>query len=165
MASDNEIQITPQMWLGFDYGTKNIGIATAQYITCTATALPPIPSKNGVPNWTSIRKLITEWRPDALLVGTPYNMDGSKSEMMKKTQIFASELLYNFDIPVYEADERLSSFEAKEWINHRHQTGDKRAFSIDSIAAQIILESWLNTHGPTHYSPILPNRNEKPPYH
>ena len=58
-----------QTVLGFDFGTRKFGVATGQRITATASPLPPIPSRDGIPDWTVVDSLLAEWRPQALLVG------------------------------------------------------------------------------------------------
>ena len=57
--------------LGFDFGTRKFGVATGQRITATASPLPPIPSRDGIPDWVVVDKLVAEWQPQALLVGLP----------------------------------------------------------------------------------------------
>ncbi|PJE79141.1 putative pre-16S rRNA nuclease [invertebrate metagenome] len=134
----------PQTWLGFDFGTINIGVASAQLVTRTATALPPLKAKDGIPNWNNVATLIKEWQPEALLIGMPYNMDGTESDMVLRARKFGKRLHGRFNLPVYEADERLSSFEAKDWAGKLGHNGYYKANPVDSMAAQVILESWLN---------------------
>jgi putative holliday junction resolvase len=50
--------------LAFDYGTKNIGVATGQTITRSANSLSPLKAKDGIPDWHHIEKLLNEWKPD-----------------------------------------------------------------------------------------------------
>ncbi len=134
-----------QTLLGFDFGTSNIGIAVGQVITRSATALPPVKAKDGIPNWEMITAVIDEWKPDAVVVGIPFNMDGTESIMSHRARKFGKRLHGRFNLPFYEADERLTSFEAKEWADrlghHRHY----KSRPVDGMAAQIILESWLNS--------------------
>ena len=133
-----------QTLLGFDFGTINIGIAVGQVITRSATALPSVKAKDGIPDWHVVTAVIEEWEPDAVVVGIPLNMDGTESEMSRRARKFGKRLHGRFNLPFYEADERLSSFEAKEWADrlghHRHY----KSKPVDGMAAQIILESWLN---------------------
>ena len=68
----------PQTVLGFDYGTKSIGIAIGQAITGSANPLMSIKAVDGIPNWDDIGKLIQEWQPDLVVVGLPLNMDGTE---------------------------------------------------------------------------------------
>lgn len=130
--------------LGFDFGTRNIGIAAGQSITKTTSPLPSIRAKDGIPDWTALEALMTEWKPDAVIVGIPLNMDGTESDMSRRARKFGKRLHGRFNIPFYEAEERLSSFEAKEWAQRLGHHGHYGAKPIDGMAAQIILESWLN---------------------
>ena len=131
--------------IGFDYGLKNIGVAVGQSITLTASALPILKAKHGIPQWKDVDKLINEWNPDFFILGMPYNMDGSISDMAIRVKKFGNRLNARYRKSWYSVDERLTSREAKEWIL---KCGNKnRQFSkspIDSLTAQIILESWMN---------------------
>ncbi|KEI69925.1 Holliday junction resolvase [Endozoicomonas elysicola] len=130
--------------LGFDFGTRNIGVAAGQVITQTASALPSLKAKDGIPDWHQIEALIQEWKPDAIIVGIPLNMDGSESEMSRRARKFGNRIHGRFNLPFYEADERLTSFEAKEWAGKLGHKGHYGSNPVDAMAAQIILEAWLN---------------------
>ena len=54
--------------LGFDFGTRNIGVAVGQVITQTATALPQLKARDGIPDWNEVEAVIKEWNPDAVVV-------------------------------------------------------------------------------------------------
>lgn len=134
-----------KMLMCFDYGTKNIGVATGQTITCSASALTQIKAKDGIPNWNEIAALLSEWKPDLVLVGLPLNMDGTESEFCKRARKFSKRLHGRFGIQVELVDERLSSREAKEEVSKSGGSRDYKNNPIDSIAARIILEDWLST--------------------
>lgn len=130
--------------LGFDFGTRNIGVASGQVITRTATALPSLKARDGIPDWQQIEALIKEWRPDAVVVGIPLNMDGSESDMSRRARKFGNRIHGRWGLPFYPADERLTSFEAKEWAGRLGHKGHYGSNPVDAMAAQIILETWLN---------------------
>ena len=130
--------------LGFDFGTRNIGVASGQVITRTATALPPLRARDGIPDWQHIEALIDQWRPDAVVVGIPLNMDGSESDMSRRARKFGNRIHGRWGLPFYPADERLTSFEAKEWAGRLGHKGHYGSNPVDAMAAQIILEAWLN---------------------
>ncbi len=130
--------------LAFDYGVKSIGLAYGQSLTGTARELPPIPAKDGIPNWGQIEELIKEWGANQLLVGLPLNMDGTDSEFAKRAKKFANRLHGRFGLSVALCDERLSTQEAKEEAYARGHKGNFAQDPIDSIAARLILESWFN---------------------
>jgi putative Holliday junction resolvase len=129
--------------LAFDYGTKNIGVASAQTITKTANSLPGLKAKDGIPDWTQIEKLLKEFKPDLVLVGLPLNMDGSESELSTRARKFANRLHGRFGIKVEMIDERLSSFAAKGEVLEQGGSRDYKNNPVDSIAARILLEDWL----------------------
>ncbi len=131
--------------LAFDYGTKNIGVAAGQTITSSANSLPGLKAKDGVPDWNQIEKLINEWKPDLVLVGLPLNMDDSESELSARARKFGNRLHGRFGVKVEMVDERLSSFEAKGEVMSRGGSRDYKNNPVDSIAARLILESWLES--------------------
>jgi len=131
--------------LSFDFGTTRIGIAVGQEITMTATPLPPIKARDGIPNWETIETLVKEWQPDGFVVGLPLNMDGTENEMCQRTRKFANRLHGRYNKPSYMMDERLSSYEAKGEVIRSGGNRDFKANSVDGIAAQMILESWFQS--------------------
>jgi putative holliday junction resolvase len=129
--------------LAFDYGTKNIGVASAQTITKTANSLPGLKAKDGIPDWNQIEKLLTEYQPDLVLVGLPLNMDGSESELSTRARKFANRIHGRFGVKVEMVDERLTSFAAKGEVIEQGGSRDYKNNPVDSIAARILLEDWL----------------------
>ena len=129
--------------LGFDYGTQRIGVAYGQSLTGTAQRVCVLKAKDGIPDWGQIEALISEWKPNLFVVGIPYNLDGSESELMVRSIKFANRLNGRFHKPSYGMDERLSSVEAAEQVFEENRGAKKRA-SIDDIAARIILENWFS---------------------
>ncbi|MGD8175849.1 Holliday junction resolvase RuvX [Marinimicrobium sp. ARAG 43.8] len=131
--------------LAFDYGLKNIGVASAHTQTGTATPQKPLRAKDGIPNWPEIEHLLNEWKPDTVLVGLPLNMDGSESELSARARKFANRIHGRFGVAVTLVDERLSSFEAKGEVMARGGSRDYGRHPVDSIAARIIAETFLQT--------------------
>lgn len=129
--------------LGFDYGLKNIGVAVGQTLTQTATELAPLSAKDGVPNWETIQALLKEWGANDVVVGLPLNMDDSESELATRARKFANRLHGRLGVTVHLMDERLSTREAKAEASTRGHKGNYKQQPIDSIAARLILESWL----------------------
>lgn len=129
--------------LGFDYGTKKIGTAIGQSLLGTAKPLVLVSVKQGTPDWAAIEALIKEWQPDELVVGIPYNMDGTEQGMTHAARRFANQLRERFKLLTHGVDERLSTREAREMAFNE---GGYRALQnkdIDCIAAQLITESWM----------------------
>jgi putative Holliday junction resolvase len=133
-----------QTVLAFDYGLRQIGVATGNSLFGTTHALPILKSRDGVPNWASVAALVDEWQPDLLVVGEPLNMDGSVSELSEKAHKFGRRLGGRLNLPVQMVDERLSSFEAKQQSRERGHGGDYNKNPIDSLAAELILQTWLS---------------------
>jgi putative Holliday junction resolvase len=129
--------------LGFDYGTQRIGVAFGQSLTGTAQRICVLKARDGIPDWDQIEALINEWKPNLFVVGIPYNLDGSESELMVRAIKFANRLNGRFHKPSYSMDERLSSVEAAE-LALEENSGAKKRVTIDDIAAQIILENWFS---------------------
>jgi putative Holliday junction resolvase len=132
--------------LAFDYGTKNIGVATGQTITSSANSLPPLKAKDGVPDWNHIEKLMADWKPDLVLVGLPLNMDDSESELSTRARKFANRIHGRFGVKINMMDERLTTFEAKGEVMRRRGSRDYKNNPVDSIAARLILEGWLENN-------------------
>ncbi|CAM5184866.1 Holliday junction resolvase RuvX [Alishewanella longhuensis] len=128
--------------LCFDYGTKSIGVAVGSELTGSATLLPALKARDGIPEWEQIERLIKDWQPQLLLVGLPLNMDGSEQEFTVRTRKFANRLHGRFGLPVSLHDERLSTADARSRLfaegGYRNLSKDK----IDSLSAQIIFEGW-----------------------
>ncbi len=134
----------PEILLGFDFGTKRIGIAVGQTITKTARPLHVIKATAGVPQWDVIAKLIKTWQPDALVVGIPLNMDGTEQPLTQAAKQFADSLQKRFNLPVHGMDERLSTKAAREQLFNKGGYKALQHGQVDCVAAQLILQNWLN---------------------
>lgn len=135
--------------LGFDYGLKRTGVAIANTVTGLATPLCTLMSINTKPDWSRISQLIEEWRPERLVVGIPYLLDGKSSEMTAKTEKFCRQLEGRYGLPVDTINEQLTSLEAEQRLKQSRQAGRKKKINkveIDQLAAAIILESWILQH-------------------
>jgi len=135
----------PVAALSFDYGTQRIGVAFGQSISATAKAIAVLKAKDGAPDWDEVEKLLQEWKPDCCVVGLPYNLDGSESELLTRAIKFANRIKGRFNISCYGMDERLSSKAAIEQIME-DESSSKKKTAIDDIAAKIILENWFNEY-------------------
>lgn len=113
-----------------------------QTITMTANPLDPLAVSEQL--WNKIEKLINEWRPDALVVGIPLNMDGTPQTITHKAREFANILREKFNLMVHQVDERLTTVSAKEKLYELGGYKALKKISIDSFAAKLILESWMN---------------------
>lgn len=129
--------------LSFDYGLRQIGVAVGNCLLRTTQPLAIVRAKDGIPDWPAVEQVVREWRPDLLLVGDPLNMDGSDSDLCERARKFARRLHGRLGLPVEMVDERLSSFEAKQLSGERGHGGDYKRNPIDSLAAELVLRTWL----------------------
>lgn len=135
------------VFLSFDFGTRNIGVAVGQIITKTATPLNILRAKNGVPNWDEVAKLIAAWQPQALVVGVPRHLDDTPHRITALARKFIGHLTKRYNLQVYEAEERLTTKSAREEIYAEGKYKALQNKNIDSAAAVLILEEWLkNQH-------------------
>lgn len=134
-----------QRVLGFDYGTRQIGVAVGQTVTGSAQPLMVLKARDGIPDWQQIAGLLDEWKPDALIVGLPLNMDGTPSEMSVRAEKFARRLEGRYQLRVHCVDERLSTFEAKQSLRDSRRTPSSyRDDPVDALAAALLLQTWLS---------------------
>ena len=136
-----------RLLLGFDYGSKQIGVAVGQVVTGQARELCVLKARNGVPDWQKVEVLMREWQPDALIVGLPLNMDGTPSDMSTRAEKFSRQLQGRFNLPVHTHDERLTTYAAKgERMAQGHHSSSYRDNPVDALAAALLLEGWLSAH-------------------
>jgi putative Holliday junction resolvase len=132
--------------MGFDFGTRSIGVATGQEITGSASPLTSLKANDGIPDWAQIEKLLKEWQPDLLIVGLPLNMDGTEQDITVRAKKFGQRLHGRFGLQVEFKDERLTTTDAKARL---FEQGGYRALGksrVDAVSAQLILESWMEAH-------------------
>lgn len=136
--------------LAFDFGHRRIGVAVGQTLTRSANALATVSSAGG-PNWVELLKLVDEWKPVALLVGLPLDGEGGETNISRDARAFAAKLSKRTGLEVQFVDERLTSRQAEARFAELRAEGSLRrkdSDRIDAIAAQIILENWLQSLPP-----------------
>lgn len=136
--------------LGFDFGLKRIGVATGQAVTGTASPLTVLQRHGGITDWAAIEALVSEWRPEALVVGLPLREDGSDSELTGAARRFGERLGDRTGLPVHFADERYTSARARSDFAELRREGAVRRRDrqrLDAVAAQHILETFLHDTG------------------
>ena len=132
-------------YLGFDFGIKKIGLAVGQLITRTTSPIQTVRSIKQTPDWNTINKLINEWRPAGLVVGVSTQSDGSDNPVTPKIHKFCRQLEGRFNLPVFQIDECLSTFAAKQILSDDLCLSADKLWEVqDQLAAQLILQSWLN---------------------
>ena len=136
-----------QTVLAFDFGFKRIGIAAGDTLTATAAPRPAAAVHQQGPDWDAIAREVRMLSPKLLVVGAPYNADGSPGALAPAVRRFATELERRFGLPVNMVDERWSSLEASAALKAQRSSGERkrrvRKEDIDSAAAAVILERWF----------------------
>ncbi|HUB91212.1 MAG TPA: Holliday junction resolvase RuvX [Dyella sp.] len=133
--------------LGFDVGSKLIGVAVGNRVTASARAVATIAMREDAPDWAALDALRSEWLPDSFVVGLPLTLDGEEQAASKRARRFAERLRERYRMPVAMVDERHSSLEAAERFAQARAAGLKRrrdAVQLDAEAAAVILERWLH---------------------
>lgn len=123
--------------LGFDYGTRRVGVAVGQTVTGSASPLAVLKAPKSAEFWQQLDRLMKEWRPDGLVVGLPLQADGSAGAIAHAAQAFADELTTRYGLSVACVDERLTSWEADRIAR------DVPESRRDAVAASLILMTYL----------------------
>jgi len=130
--------------LAIDFGEKRMGFSIGDTSVKTAVPLPPL-NRNKLENdLIHIKKIINDYEIDQIILGYPLNMNGSHGPVARKVEAFKSYLCKNIDIEILLVDERLTSFEAEEMLKPIIKNTSNRKKSIDSTAALIMLNNYLN---------------------
>ena len=130
-----------------DMGSKRIGVAMSDELLLTAQAIDTIERKNLKSDLDEIGNLIKDNGICEVVVGLPLNMDGSYSAKTKEVIEFLDKLLEAVAIPVKTWDERLTSVQAERTLLEADLSRAKRKKISDKLAAQIILQSYLDSKG------------------
>lgn len=120
--------------LGFDFGSKRIGVAVGNSLTGTASPLTTLRGDRTDAKFSAIAALLREWQPEQLVVGLPLHPDGAAHAMTEQARRFARQLQGRFGLPVALVDERYTSVAAE----------DACADDVDAAAACLIVEQYFN---------------------
>jgi len=129
--------------LAFDFGTRRIGVAIGNTLVGAAHPLVTIEGDALSTMLAAIGVLIDEWRPQRLVVGMPLHADGTPHAMTARTRGFADALAVRFGLPVDPVDERHTTEVAQATLDAGRR-GRKGRAARDQVAAQIILQAWLD---------------------
>lgn len=152
-------ETSPQLILAFDFGLRRIGIAAGSSVTRTAAPRRTVANGPGGPDWPAIERELREFAPNLLLVGAPYNDDGTPGSLAPAASRFAADLTARFGLRVERIDESYSSVEASSQLKAGRAAGTRgrvRRGDIDSAAAAVLLDSYLRNavtrhgNGTTH---------------
>lgn len=133
--------------LAFDFGLRRIGIAAGDTLTATAAPREAAAMLPSGPDWIAIDRAVRDLDPRCLVVGIPYNADGTPGALTSAAREFAAALRERYGLEVQHVDERWSSLEASAALKRARAEGTRsrrvRREHVDSAAAAVILERWL----------------------
>ena len=144
-------------FLGIDPGEKRIGLAVGDDLGI-ASPLDALTQGRLEERWAALAAVVKAQRITEMVVGCPFNMDGTIGPAATKAEAFAAELRTRFGLPVHLADERLTSHAAEQSIAKKKLRQVRSSGLVDSRAAAILLGDYL-TH---RFPPPLPEMPEKP---
>ena len=139
-------------FLGIDHGTRRIGLAYGDDVG-VATPLPAIASEDASRQWAGIAAVLKERRITEVVLGHPLNMDGSSGPKALEVEAYARRIQSEFGLPVHLVDERLTSYEAESTIPPAKRRAVRRTGLVDSRAATIILQDFLDGRFPRDDAP------------
>jgi putative Holliday junction resolvase len=131
--------------LALDVGTKTIGIAVSDELGITANGITTIRRKSLKDDLNELGILVKEYKPGEILVGVPYQMDGSVSKRGEQILKFADKIKSTFALPVVFWDESYSTVHAEEKLIEANMSRKKRKKVIDKVAAVFILQEYLES--------------------
>ncbi len=130
--------------LSLDIGTVRIGIATSDIIEIIATAYQTYKRKSEEQDTKYIAGLVNELGVGEIVIGLPLKMDGTEGQSVSMAKSFGEKLSQLTDVPIFYQDERLSTVTAEKILIESGMRREKRKDKIDSIAATIILQTYLD---------------------
>lgn len=132
--------------LGLDVGRKRIGVAGCDGTGLIATGLTTIHRTYWAEDVRQLQEIAYERRVEILVIGLPYNLDGTVGAQAKQTQKFAARISRVLELPFEYVDERLTSVEATAQLKSQKNFSTYDRGAIDRRAATIILQQWLDMH-------------------
>lgn len=142
LCSNNSMKCEGRV-LAVDYGEKNIGLACSDELGVTVRPLPSIPNQGRRNFFKRLQAMVEALDIRKIVLGMPWNMDGSSGDAMRRTQRLMEDLESYLRIPLIGVDERLSTEEAMEYWRTVSPGNQKRYRTVDSLAAALILERYL----------------------
>ena len=129
--------------IGFDFGSRRIGVAVGETTTRIASPLGAIEGEANEARFEAIGRIVDEWHPAGFVVGRPRHSDGSEHAVAKLAEKFGRRLEARYKVPVMYVDETLTSAEAEASLKRtRTRAGSKS--DVDALAATLILQSFLD---------------------
>lgn len=131
--------------LAIDYGTKRIGLAISDPNETMALALPLLDVRNEEQVLNDIEALVKDRQVEAIVIGLPINMNDTIGPSAQAVLDFVKTLEARLNLPVATWDERLTSEQAKGMLAEAHLTRQKQRRAVNTVAAQIILDNYLES--------------------
>lgn len=135
--------------MGLDVGSKTVGVAISDPLGFTAQGLEiiPIDEEKGELGFERLSQLVQEYKVDQFVVGLPKNMNNTSGPRVEASQAYGEQLEKEFGKPVAYQDERLTTVAAERMlIEQADVSRSKRKKVIDKLAAQLILQNYLDRH-------------------
>lgn len=132
--------------LGFDFGSRRIGVAVGETLTGAARALRAVSvAPGGAVPWGEIEAVVADWRPARLVVGLPCRLDGTEGPLARAARAFAAELERRASVPTTLWNEALSTEAAREAVARGRRAGRGRGGRdrLNAEAARELLSGWL----------------------
>ncbi len=129
--------------IGIDLGTRRIGLAFGDELG-VATPLAALTQADAAQRWAALLAIVRERRATDLVIGHPLNMDDTVGPKAKEAEVIAEKLRVDLGLPVHLIDERLTSYEAESTIAKSKRREVRASGIIDSRAATLILQDYLD---------------------
>jgi putative Holliday junction resolvase len=142
--ADHQVVPTRGVLLGIDYGTKRVGVAVSDLTQRFASPFEIHHRESEVADTRYYRRLVQEFRPVGLVVGLPLHFNGDESEKSRESRHYAEWLANVTGLPFEFQDERLTSWQAEKLLLAAELTRKQRKARIDKLAAQILLQAFLD---------------------
>lgn len=130
--------------LAIDFGLVRMGLAVSDALGLTAQGLPTLARTNKEADFRHLGTVAAEYAVAHVIVGHPIGAAGEETEMSRRVVRFAEELRQRLALPVDLWDERMTSLEADRSLRESNMGGRKRRQARDRVAAQILLQSYLD---------------------
>ena len=135
--------------IGIDLGSKRIGVAVSDSKGSLATPIEVVARQGDRRlEHRELADLAGEWEAEIVVVGVPYNMDGSLGSVAKKHLREAKALGEALGLEVVAYDERLTTVSAERFLMQQEMKADARRRVVDKVAAAVMLQSWLDAGMP-----------------
>ena len=135
-----------QRILALDFGEKRIGVAVSDPLNIIAQSVGTIERKGIKNDLKKVGELVKEYEARKIIVGLPLNMDGTEGKSANRAMDFVKELKKEIQVEVEMLDERLTTAQGERVLLEADMSRRKRKQNLDKIAAQLILQNYLDLH-------------------